>query len=528
MTFAANKNAPFLLSQTSQVQSCVLPSSSKIEVGNTLDKRIAGIIVGLKFLNDAAAFVSKKGTKALCAAVTLKAAFSELMKGDVFGASVLGVAGLKETYELLMKNGSLKEIQALLKENKAGLELTSEILGFNKLTLQQTAVGVESISKSLASLEQDLCKIGSLSDAGLSELRKEKQHVIGLYKQANKDYSLAQLAYKKSEKSGQEADEYFDKTLKGFNGIYQLAQKEGTELSDVIKIAEKMQKNCEKAKHKLQKCLSYQEQAKAYSDQANENYRLATMQAGQLIGKVENCLGNIQRLNGQAQGTVAEAQQQTEKLAEKVKQLKGNNDVLERVNERLIENNSRIIDDVDSYENYGMASIILGAIPAAMIGNAVGGPAVGLVSGVAGLKTLHNRNIIARKVGDWLFSIKTETAVIFAAAQKAAFKFDDNSSGFWGRYVNKTSSQTVGTIALQLGEKEIFEMRFNLKDKNIVKDADLNQLKNTLSLKLSSGEISKEECLKHIQSLEAMKIGSKPVISTANPYFYMLKTECSS
>ncbi len=504
-------------------------SSKKAEVGSTLEKRIAAFVVGLKLLNDAATFATKKGTKAVCAATTLSSALSGLMEGNLLKASCLGVSGLKETYDLLMRDGTLKGIKSLLRENQAGLDVTKEILGYNKLVLKQTSEGVDSIGQHLSSIEKDLDKIEKLSDQGRKDLKEEKKAVIELYKSADAEYALAQKNFQTSQANAQEANVYFNKTVKGFSKIYKLAQKDGAQLSEAVKIAEKMQKNCEKAQKRMQQCMASQEKAKGHSDKAHETYRQASLNYGQIIGKAEMALSKIQEINNKAQEKVENAQRKQTELAEKVGILQKNNNILYQVNEDLLDNNRRLMVETQNMETYSLLDTI-GAITGAVAGQVLLGPAGGVAGGVMGLELVHHRNKIARKTGDWLFGIKEETSLIFAAAQKAAWKFDDFSSGCFGRYWHKRSSATLGRIALKLGEKEIFELKFNLKEKKIVKDADLYILKDVLAKKVAFNELSPAECLDFIKSLEEMKIGSSKtgVISNGHSIFYMLKDQCKA
>lgn len=534
MSVLVNKISPLSASQISQAQPSVPSSKSVIEIGNTLDKRVTAFVVGLKLLNDAATFAAKKGTKAVCAATTLSAAMRGLYEGNVLQAAVLGAAGLKETYDLLMKDGSLAEIQRLLKENQAGLEVTSEILNFNKVVLKQASDGVDSIGKNLTSVEKDLSKIEQLSDEGRQELREEKKAIIKNYKSANKEYALAQNNFKKSQHYAERANFYFNETIQGFNKIYKLAQTEGAQISDAIIIAEEMQKNCEKAQKKLQLCMEYQDFARAHSDKANEIYRDASTKYGRLMGKTEDLLVQINKINEKAQVKIKEAQQQKDELAEKVGRLQTNNSVLVQLNEKLLENNNRLIEEAANAEPYGLTSIIAGAIPGAILGNAFGVTG-GIVGGYVGLEVVHNRHKLARKTADWLFGIKKETPVTFAKGDKVACKFDDHSSGYWGRYIGKKASQSVGTIALKFGENEFFEMRFNLNDKNIVSDADLKKLSDLLTEKARTG-LSHEKCMEFLSALEELRIDPKssidskpkPVISKDNSFFYMLKNKLST
>ncbi len=520
MSVYINKNSLPFLKQIEEISSQV---NQKTNVGYTLDKRVATFVLGLKLLNDAATFATTKGTKAVCAATTLSSAIMDLLEGNIFKATLLGASGLKETYDLFMKDGTFEGIKALLKDNQAGLEIASEILTFNDVVLKQTAEGVTSMGKNLIEVHKDLSRLKQLSDEGKEELRKEKIGVIELYQSADKEYVLAQKNYQKGQKQAQAANHYFNKTIQGFSKIYALAQKEGAQISEAIKIAEKMQRNCEKAQKNLQECMHYQEQANIHSHRANEIYRNASFKAGSLLGKVEIVLSEIQEINNEAQRKVELTQQQNDQLAEKVNSLQKNNFHLIQVNEKLQENNQQLMGEVS--EQFGLTSILMGAIPGAIAGANLG-LVGGVAGGVVGLEVVHNRHKIARKTADWLFGIKKESLVTFDLGQKVAYKFDDNSSGFWGRYIQKRGSETVGTIAVQLGNNEIFEMRFDLKNKTLVKDADMKALKDILAERIATRQMPAKECLDIIRSLEKMNIASRAVISPENSFLYLLKNQC--
>lgn len=507
-------------SQISQNQNSV-PQNSKVEVGKVLDKRITAFVMGIKFLNETITIASKKGTRAICAATTFGAAVSGMLEGNVLKSMFLGAVSLKETYDLLMKDGTLEGIKTLLKENQAGLELTDEILQFNKLILNQASTEVSSITKNLSSLEKDLHQVNELSDLGRQELKSEKEVLIVQYHEANQEYALAQNFFRKSQKNAEKANLFFDEMMKGFGQIYELSQKEVAEISQAVKIAEDMQKNCIEAQKKMKKCVDYQELAKKHADSANEMYRHASMCYGNLLGKTESLLLQINEKNSEAQKKLQEAQKQNEAHSKNVEQLNNNNAELIKVNERLLENNAQLIDEANAVHSYGLTSIICGAIPGALAGNSFG-PGGAVVGGVAGLEAVHNRHAIARKTADWLFGIKEETAIDFSSGQKLAYKFDDHSSGYFGRYFFRRASKTVGTIALKISENEHFKMRFNLNEKHFVKDADLKELSNLLAEKLRSNELSIAECMEIIKSLEELTIHSKSV-AKENSHFYLLK-----
>lgn len=498
--------------------------STANQVGNHIGHKVTTLVVGLKLLNDMTTFAAKKGTKAVCAFTTLSGAFSALMSGNIPSAMIMGVSGLKETYDLLMKDGSLQKIQELLKDNQAGLEITNEILNFNQVVLNQATEGVSSIGKSLSSINQDLYKLQQTSDEGRQIIVEGKKEVVQLYVSADKAYKKAEKYYLMSQSYAKEADEYFNKTMEGFNKIFEAAHTEGAQISDILRMAEKMQKHCEKAQRKLHVCMQYQELAIKKTEAANETYRSASFKSGEVLGKAAKIVEEISDVTTQAQKQVKAAQEEQQKLVKNVQDLRDNNEALLKVNTKLLDNNKQMVTEAENMaEHFGFASMILGGVPGALAGQLIGGTpglAVGLM---AGAKVAHHRNKIARKVADWLFGIKKESSVSFAPGQKIASKFDDHSSGFYGRYLKKRESKTVGTLAIKVGHEQVFEMRFNVKGKNLVKDADLKTLKDILEQKVNSQEMSSEECLEIIHSLEKMRVGSRAVMPENEPFFLLFK-----
>jgi hypothetical protein len=526
MSFQVNHKNPVIPTQVAQNPLGKTSFNPGKQVGTILKQQVGNLLFGLKAF-EAMGSVYEKGPQAVCILFSLGQAVKELSENNIVKAASLGVVSVKAAMDLFSKNGSLAEMQKLLKENQAGLELAGEILSFNEILLKQVTTGVQSVDECLASVQNDLSKIEQLSDKNLEELKNGKKEVSTLYLKAGQEYTLAQKEFNKAKEFAAEANRYFSKTLEGFTEIYKLAKTEGAELSDVIKIAEEMEKNCVQAQEIMQQSTQAQEKARIYSNNAHKVYQEASTQSGYLIAKTELALSDIHKATEQAQQQVKEAQEQNVKLVETVDELTGNQEALVSLNKRLLANQLRMAREANNIRSYGIVDV-MSAVAGAAVVAASSGVIMGIGAGVIALEASRHRDLVADKVKDFAFGKNQEKPLTFSAGQIAAWKFDDNSTGFWGRYQQK-SSKTVGSIGIQLNPRETINFRFDLNQPHAVTDATLMDLKNTLERKLVTNEMTAKECLEIIQSLEKMKVGPKfkSVLSSDCPYFFLLKHQCN-
>jgi len=62
----------------------------------------------------------------------------------------------------------------------------------------------------------------------------------------------------------------------------------------------------------------------------------------------------------------------------------------------------------------------------------------------------------------FILIIKFYSEIDFQENQRVNWKFNDHSSGFYGRYFGQRAPKAVGSIALRFSNEERFTMRFNM------------------------------------------------------------------
>lgn len=403
-------------------------------------------------------------------------------------------------------------VTSLLQDAQSGLTMIQTLEAANDQSLSNVKQNLDTASQYVQNLGKKIEEIEHIADYGLQQLIAKKAEAATLYREANQLFAEAQKSFTTSQDKLGIANSLFKKTLAGFSELSSIANsKQGSpeeKLNQFVEIARKMCFQCQIAKQTMDGSNGLLSQGQELLNQAiakqMEAYGAASAATNMSQMTLEQQKVHNQSMKNYKQGldsVVAETQKEIGRIEERRK-------VVQEINSDVLSDLERA--EELAQDKFGYTSLILGTA----IGGPLGlgyGPLGGLAGVTAGVKVVHDlRNThyqSVRKVCDYLFGVKVEEKKESLTDNKrpVVLKFDEVSSGTWGRYVQKRPSKTVGEVRINLDSEEL-SLRFNLNNKNRIAKRDLIKLQKRLLEELKAGSLTPAHCLEIISQLKAMEI----------------------
>jgi hypothetical protein len=518
-------------------------SGREVTVQEKKSSGLKTIQENLEFYIAATVLLQKAAKKAVYKGVDLTCGLAAVIKGLGLtfsggltagftlptGLAITG-AGVYKIYEALSSKNP-EELQSILQDASANIQMFQALGEMNEATLKTASKGLEIIKQDVSELNQRLDTVKSIATQGEKETKKFKKESRELYKKSQKIFEKSQQQFLLSQKSMEKSQILFSKAMKSFSELIELGKQKGDwkgKTDQFVKLSKQAynlflnaQKELQTAQKALQDGLDTQSEANAIREKA-------AFAMGKAMTLAEEKFKQIQEKAKSNPTVIAKI----EAVQENVKEaLDRNNDQMQIAKEAQDKVDEALAIDATKF---GMMSMIFGVAAGFGAGATGFGALTAIPTGIGVAKAMHHRNQIARGVEVIVGGYEAPNdCQAPGQAQPVTFAFDKKSSGWYGRYWQKRSSQTVGNIQIDLGFKA-FNFRFDLNQKRALRDVDTFALQKALLEGLKNGKISTAKAREVMNFLETTTIdrGSRHVArvgflpSQNNPYFGEIKRIC--
>ncbi len=498
-------------------------------VGSKLCQTVEVVVTTAVALQKITEFAANKGTDALCGTATTLTGLNYLYSGDFILGGTLTVAGAFKLYKTWGKNYDKSEVTRLIGDAKAGVQMIQTLEEANKESFSKVDANLDLVSQNVEKLTGQLADINELATNGNQDLEKQKAVASQLYQEANELFTQARQALQESRKEIGEADQLFTDALNQFGSLLQSAQSETGSFEERVELftndAKIVHKQCLDAKTHLETSGTSFDKALLILQAAIDKNNEASLEAGKALQMATDSLKMIQakaEIENDCQEEIQVIRDELDDIKER-KKIQG--DLLQDVYDDLTQ-----AEQINE-SNWGTFSVCVGAPLGFIAGNAIGGMIGGATGVPVGVQLVHDR----KKIGNFLFGADpVPTPAAPTSKNPVTFKFNEKSSGFWGRYIDKRPSYTVGKSAVDLGDEHV-SYDFNLNDKNRISKKNLLDLSNRLADKLDKGIITPEYCLQILSNLETLEIDRDKyhqkavgLIPQNSPYFGNVRMLCKN
>jgi hypothetical protein len=493
--------------------------------GSLICQRMETVLITAIALHKFAQFSVNHGGQFICAATTVIAGLNCLYQGNIWTGPALTAIGSKQLYNLMYGNKS--DVQRLLQDASAGIDMIKTLEQANAQSFENVEGNLTLVSQNMLDLQSRLQDIRCIATQGSQKLEEQKKITLALYQEADELFKKTQLSLNQSKEKINASNEQFAEALNQIGELVQLAQKEGgdfKEKTDHFKqLAEQIYNECTAAKGTLEKGNQSLNEGILVLNEALNKYQQATFEAGKTS---EMAKAEFEKIRERAE-IEKNGQAQIDEIREELNDVKARNKDMHAIADEVqndIEEAQRVAGD-----QFGYQSIILGGGFGAAAGAFFSGGVGAYAGAVGGTVTYHNRE----KLGNLFLGKDPEPVPAKPTIlEPVTFKFNERSSGFWGRYIEKRASFTVGKLAIDLGNNESMTLDFNLNAKHKIARKDVNKLCEILARKLKNDPNFAQTCSAILKKLEKMTIDRstyhKPTtgfIATNDPYFANLKRD---
>ncbi|WP_068466479.1 hypothetical protein [Candidatus Protochlamydia phocaeensis] len=504
-------------------------------VGSQICNTIKNVAIAAVALKNATEFASHRGMRFLTAGTTLATGLSSLYTGNIMTGLTFTAIGAKEMYNMFGTNYDESEVKRLIGDTQAGIKMIQTLEEANGKSYEIVNGNLGIVNTNLQELKSRMENIRSLAVEGSQKLEEQKTKTTKLYQEAEALFLKAQVSFADSKESINQSDNLFEKALKRFSKVIDIAQEEVSELNAEEKVnlfateAKDAYEECLAARSVLQQSGQSLDEGMKILEQAISKYNEASMEAGKTDELAKHELEAIAR-EADTQKIEEETQEKIDEMQSELNLIKARHQdkalLLEAASEDL-EEAQQLLD-----QQWGTFSIIVGGGLGALGGGAMFG-GLGTVGGIAvGAKLVHERH----KIGEFIFGADPEPAPQATPKNPVQFEFNAHSTGFWGRFIEKRQSYTAGKVSVDVGNGEQMSVKFNLNDKSKISKKDLEKVASRLLNNLRDNKVSAEHCLKVIDQLQNMYVerdkkhkASIGFVSQKDAvYFNELKRKCES
>jgi hypothetical protein len=499
------------------------------EICDTMNKMLAGAIA-LKKMGEIA---SEHGNRVVCTGVTLASGLGCLAHGNLVMGSMMTLAGVKEAINIWRETNPSGDLASLLNNANAGVSMVKTLEEANSESFKVVRANLEIISKNTKKMNDRMEKIKSISTEGQKDIEEIKAKASELYEEAQDQFDTSKASFKLGQARFKHANKIFNRSLKQFDQLFQLAQTtdiaDQEKLEKFIKIAQRIQKQCVAAQEVLKEGNQHLDKGLQALDSAMEKEHEAY---GESIRAMERAKNKLELIGAQAK--------MKREYEQKVDETKDELDCIQERNKEIKDLLSELAGDLKDAkkhcdDKFGTTSILFGVVPGAIAGFGAAGWMGAGALGLGGGKIVHERKYLFKKVDDLINGPITFKDANPNKEERVKIKFQERSTGWYNRFIKKaTQSYTCGQVEVKVGTQMV-SLPFNLNNDYKISKQDLYELQQLLGKKVISGEISSQDCLDIISDLTNQSIDRGPgsraqkgLISADSLYFNELKRICKN
>ena len=492
-------------------------------VGAYICKRMEQVVTTAVALRKLSEMTINHGGHLVCIATTLCAGLGSIYNGDFFTGGAITAVAAREAYNLLSEDKT--DVQQLLQDASAGIDMIKTLEQANQKSFENVDGNLNLVSQNMLNLEERLNDIRLLATQENKEIEEQKEKTLLLYQQAHALFTQTHQILNQSKQQIGTSNDQFAEALNQIGDLVELAQEEEGDFKDraeqFAELSQQIYKDCTQAKETLEQGNQALNQGLSLLNGALIKFNEATFEAGIASHMVNTAMEKIK-----------DRAQVEENCHNKIDEIRTELNEVKLRNQDIQAISDEVQADINeakrkSEEKFGLASVILGGGLGAMFGAVASGGTAAAAGAVTGTVAYHNRE----KIGDFLFGKDPEPVPAKPTnMEPVTFKFNDKSSGFWGRYIAKRPSFTKGKVSIDLANGEILTFKYDLNAKHKVAKNDLRNLFEKLSKLLNEDPQYAGACLNILNKLETKMIDrgdrhrpSRGFISAKDPYFADLK-----
>lgn len=477
------------------------------QLGDTLCDRAEKIYHQTTALRTFVQNTASNPMRAGCSILTLLTGLTSLWAGDLVTGAIATTCGAKELWNLSSPEASTN-LQRLLNDINADVGMIQTLEEANRKSYETVNSNLELISQGVQTLQSQLSDISSINSNGLQQVEAKKEEAISFNSQATSTYAAASELFAAAKQKLSQAQSFYGECGEVFEEIEKIAKNDDPDMTleekieRLIKTSRTASENCKSGKamlvassEDLEHAMELLKQANTLKDQATAAYASANQMAEDTLhAGIEKAkyTGECQEKIKATQDEMARIQRRSDQIMKLIDELKA--DVVEAKREAA--------------GKFSMGDVAVGIGVAAVVV-----PPAGIIYGaataVSAMYAFRNSETIswaASKVYSWAMGIPTPVPNPMKDDELTRISFKESSSGYWGYFVQRRASTTVGTLQVNLGGGEEFALPFNLNDKDKIAKEGLLNLFQVLNQKVTQGQMTPQKCLQILNQLETMNI----------------------
>lgn len=444
--------------------------------------------------------------------LTGAAGIKQIVDGDIINGGLYAGLAVKEFFNIYGTNNNQSEVARLISDARSNVEMIETLEEANKKSIEVIDLNLDLVSQNVTKLTTQLSEIQALATHGSEELEIQKSQTCELYHEADQLFKQARAKILESQNNISDAHSRFKAALEKFEDLIDLAQSTEGDLAErlntLVDTSMSIHGKCVEASNMLEGADPVLAEGLKLFDAAISKKDAAQFEAGRTIEMARQQQVKI----SEKAAVESNSQKELGIIRTEVNDIKERNAIVEDL---LKEQAANLLEAQELAEaDWGTASILIGGGIGALVVGAVGaaagpgGSVAGTVAGIGvGAKAFHERTKISE------FVMGTDPIPVPDAPTEknpVTFKFNEKSSGFWGRYYHKRPSYTVGQVSINLGNNESISYGFNLNDvkrgRSPICQKDLVNLAERLGENLKKGHLTNEQCENILTQLETVEI----------------------
>lgn len=487
------------------------------QLGNTLCDRAEKIYVQTTALR---AFVQNSASnpmRAGCSIVSLLAGLTSLWTGDLVTGAIATTCGAKELWNLCSTDNSTG-LQRLLNDINADVGMIQTLEEANRKSYETVNSNLDLISQGVETLQSQLRDIAAINSDGLANVEAKKSEAADLNSQATSTYAAASQLFVDAKLKLARAQSHYGQCGEVFEEIERIAKNDNPDMTleekieNLIKTAHTASENCKSGKalldassEDLSRALELLKQANDLKDQATAACASATTMAEDALhAGVEKA-----KYTGECQAQIKATQEEMQRIQRRSDQIMK---LIEELKADVVEAKR------EAAGKFSMGDVAVGIGVAAVIVPPAG-VLYGAATGVSAMYAFRNSETVswaAKKVYNWAMGVTTPEPVPMREDELTRISFKESSSGYWGYFVQRRASTTVGTLEINLGEDAQVALPFNLNEKDRISKEHLLSLFQIMNQKVTEGRMSPDRCLQILNQLETVNVDRGPLHPQVN------------
>lgn len=482
--------------------------------GTTLLNRAETIFNKTKELRSFVQSASAHPMRAGCSIVSLLVGLGSLLTGDLFSGTVATICGAKELWNLSHPD-SIAGLERLFNDIHADVGMIHTLEEANQESCRTVQSNLGLISQGVTTLHNQLDSIAKINADGLSNVQNKKTEALEQNAAAITEYEKATKLFQSAQEKLTQSQTQYGQCGQFFTTIDRLAKNEDPNVTVQEKIDALLQaagsasEACRTGKTLLDTAaldLAYALDALQRADTLKDRATTAFAQATQMAEDALQAGAERTAYTHECQQTIEATQQEMSRI-----QLRS---------QQIISLILDLRDDINAAKaeaqgRFGLTEVSAGIAVAAVMVPPLG-LTYGAITGFSAMFAVRNTPTIssaASAVYNYVMGIEVPLPEPMQESELIRAEFSETSSGYWGYYVKRTPSTTVGTIQVNLGRNHVIALPFNLNQRDKIAKADLLGLFHVLTLSVTNGSLTPLRCLEILNQLETITMDRGPLNS---------------